>query len=158
MYSFELRPNCSLTLRSAAIFFAVIAAVSLAIAGSFAAAGYWPILPIAGLELLGLGAAMWLSMRQGGRRENIRIDDSRVIVQKHAGGREWQCAFARPWTRVDLVPPAARNWPNRLVLRSMGRSVEIGSFLTDEERDELQQRLRHVIGEWQYPDTMPVNN
>lgn len=146
MHLFELRPNCSLTRRTATLFFLGIATVSLGIAGSFAAAGYWPILPFAGLELAALGMALWLSMRQGRMRELIRVDDDNVTVHKSHGDQVRRYEFQRPWTRVYLQRSAATNWPSRLSLRSMGRSVEVGSFLTDEERDGLRGRLTEVIG------------
>jgi len=146
VHLFELRPNCSLTRRTATLFFLGIATVSLGIAGSFAAAGYWPILPFAGLELAALGMALWLSMRQGRMRELIRVDDDNVTVHKSHGDQVRRYEFQRPWTRVYLQRSAATNWPSRLSLRSMGRSVEVGSFLTDEERDGLRGRLTEVIG------------
>jgi len=146
VHRFELRPNCSLTRRTATLFFLGISTVSLGIAGSFAAAGYWPILPFAGLELAALGAALWISMRQGRLRELIRVDDSNVTVRKSHGDQFREYEFQRPWTQVHLQRPTASNWPSRLCLRSMGRSVEVGSFLTEEERDGLRGRLTEVIG------------
>ncbi len=145
MHLFELRPNCSLTRRSATVFFLSIAAVSLGIAGSFAAAGYWPILPFAGLELAALGSALYWSMRQGRMRELIRVDENHVTVHKMHGDQSHEYEFKRPWTQVHLHQPEATNWPSRLSLKSMGRSVEVGSFLTDEERDGLRARLTKVI-------------
>lgn len=145
MHSFELRPNCSLTPRSAAVFYLGIVTVSLIIAGGFAAAGYWPILPFAGLELVALGAALRWSMRQGLARELICVDERHVRVRKTAvaGKREYE--FARPWTQVELRTAAVPCWPSRLLLRSMGRSVEVGSFLTESERRGLRRRLAEVI-------------
>ena len=145
MISFELRPNCSLTPRTAAVFFASIVAVSLTVAGSFAAVGYWPILPFAGLELLALGAALKVSMRRGRMREVICVDDRHVKVRKTSVNRHREYEFIRPWTRVELEQPPTPHWPNRLLLRSMGRSVEVGSFLTDSERTGLKTRLAEVI-------------
>jgi uncharacterized membrane protein len=146
VHLFELRPNCSLTRRTATIFFLCIATVSLGIAGSFAAAGYWPILPFAGLELAALGAALAFSMRQGRMREMIRVDESNVTVRTSHGDQVHEYEFQRPWTRVQLKRPSAGNWPSRLSLKSMGRSVEVGSFLTDDEREGLRGRLTEVIG------------
>jgi uncharacterized membrane protein len=126
-------------------FFLGITAVSLTVAGSFALAGYWPILPFAGLELAGLGAALRWSMRQGGRRELIRVDERTVSVCKSGGRHERAYEFPRPWTRVELVRARNGHWPSRLLLGAMGRRVEIGAFLTDSERDGLGRRLRQVI-------------
>lgn len=145
MHAFELRPNCSLTPRAATLFFLGIVAVSLGVAGSFAAAGYWPILPFAGLELLALGLALRWSMRHGRTREYICVDERRVRIRKAGVNRLREYEFARPWTRVELRRPASPNWPSRLLLSSMGRSVEIGAFLTEDERDGLKQRLDELL-------------
>ncbi len=126
-------------------FYLGIVAVSLAIAGSFALAGYWPILPFAGLELLGLGLALYVSMRRCRIHESICIDEHRVVIRKAGLDRRREYEFSRPWTKVELLSPPAANWPNRLMLRSMGQSVEVGSFLTDSERDSLCKRLDTVI-------------
>lgn len=145
MHRFELAPNCSLTTASALVFYLGIVTVSLTVAVGFAIAGYWPILPFAGLELLALGAALRWSLLQGQRRELISIEDSRVLVRKT--GRKGQCdfEFIRPWTRVELVGARASNWPRRLLLRSKGRAVEVGGFLTDSERASLGARLAEII-------------
>lgn len=145
MHRFELAPNCSLTTRSALVFYLGIVAVSLSVAVVFAIAGYWPILPFAGLELLALGAALRWSLVQGQRRELICVEDSRVLVRKT--GRQGPCEFefVRPWTRVELVEARAANWPRRLLLRSKGRAVEVGGFLTDSERTSLGKRLAELI-------------
>lgn len=145
MHSFELSPNCSLTPRAAAYFYFSIVAVSLVVAGSFAAAGYWPILPFAGLELAALGAALTHSMRRSRRRELIDIDERRVRVRKTAAQRQIEFEFQRPWTRVELEQPVSTTWPSRLWLRSMGRKVEIGAFLTERERNGLRHRLAEVL-------------
>jgi len=147
MHTFELSPNCSLSARSATFFFGSIFAVSMAVAIGFASAGFWPVLLAASLELAGLGAALWWSRRQGERRELILIGERNVIVRKIRAGQATEIEFRRPWTHVVLEPAAARNWPNRLILRSMGRSVEVGCFLTDCERKSLKKRLTGVL--WQ---------
>ena len=51
----QLSPNCSLTPRGAALFFASICTVSFSIALVMAFKGLWPIFPFAGLEMLLLG-------------------------------------------------------------------------------------------------------
>jgi hypothetical protein len=45
--------------------------------------------------------------------------------------------------RVQLEPEAGRQ---RLLLSSHGRRLEIGAFLTDEERVELSRKLKVLLG------------
>lgn len=145
MHQFELTPNCSLTTTTALVFYLGIVIVSLTFAVGFTLAGYWPILPFAGLELLALGIALRWSLQQGQRRELIRVEEGRVLVRKtgRKGAHEYE--FARPWTRVELVAARTATWPRKLLLRSKGRAVEVGSFLTDSERASLGKRLAEVI-------------
>jgi len=142
---FELVPNRSLTLRSAAVFYLSIVVVTFAIAILFAMAGFWPILTVAGIEMAALGAALWWTMRKTKAREFIRVDERNVLVRKCRPDRNEEYEFSRYWTQVRLEQPGSRHWPTRLLLRSKGRSVEIGSFLTNGERDGLQRRLTQVI-------------
>lgn len=153
MHLFELRPNSSLTPRAAAVFFLSIVAVSLAIAAGFAALGFWPILPFAGLELAGLGAALAVSQARGRAREYIRVEGDTVVVRRLCPGWSrrrrqgtWtEVTLPRPWTRVEWRVAANGLWPGRLWLRAGTRAVEIGAFLTEGERHGLRDRLRQVI-------------
>jgi len=47
-HRFELRPNNSLTVKGAIAFYAAISTLTLCIAGGFAYAGLWVVLPFAG--------------------------------------------------------------------------------------------------------------
>lgn len=146
MHVIELRPNCSLTPRTAALFYASILAVCLPIAIGCAIAGFWPVLPLAGLELLGIGAALRISMKRGRHREFVRVDEREVLVARSGGGPEKLYRFPRPWTRVQLRAASVPTWPSRLLLGCMGRTVEVGSFLTEPERLRLKARLTELIG------------
>ncbi len=145
MHLIEVCPNCSLTPRAAAGFYLSVAAVCLPIATACAVAGFWPVLPFAGLELLGVAAALHMSLRRGRAREFIRIDERHVVVARTSGSRQVQYRFARPWTRVQLRPARVAAWPSRLLLGSMGRTVEVGSVLTEPERQRLKARLAELL-------------
>lgn len=145
MHRIELSPNSSLSLPAAAMFFGSVAAAPVFIALIFLAQGYWPMLPFAGLELLLLGVALWVSMRRGRHRDYVLLDDERVIVEKHRRHRRERVEFPRGWAQVALERPASRNHPSRLLIRSHGRQCEIGAFLTDEERESLSRRLRELL-------------
>jgi uncharacterized membrane protein len=53
------------------------------------------------------------------------------------------------WARLSLQPGRWRSAPNRLLLRSHGREVEIGAFLNEEERRDLAQRLSGLLAQAQ---------
>jgi uncharacterized membrane protein len=141
----ELLPNCSLTPRGALFFFGVVALGSLTFAMFFVAQGYWPVLPWAGLELAVLGWALWASMRRRHWTQTITVtpDQVEVVVRGREGER--RIVFSRHWASVTLR--RSRSWhPSRLLLESHGRSLEIGGFLTEDERLALHRRLAELIG------------
>ncbi|CAN5143395.1 hypothetical protein BH24PSE2_BH24PSE2_05280 [soil metagenome] len=144
MQTIELSPNCSLTPRAARVFFSSMATVSLAIAGLFAAQGYWPVLPFAGAELALLGGALIASMRYGRQQEVIRILDDRVVVEKHGPQGGCMIEFSRYWARV-VLSATRPGQPARLLLRSHGRQCEIGRFLTEQDRLALKRRLEKSL-------------
>ena len=145
MHLFEISPNCSLTPRQAVVFFLSIAVVMLVIGLAFAAAGLWPVLPFVGLELALLAYALRVVQRRAQEREWIRVDERDVVVHQQRGKAVREHRFARPWTRVELRAPRAATWPSRLLLASHGRSVEVGTCLTERERKGLRRRLAELL-------------
>lgn len=119
--------------------------VSLAIAVGFAMQGFWPVLPFAGLELLALGVALYVCTMDGHRSDVVSVDTHTVTVEKgrRAPSKTWE--FNRAWTQVKLFRPRIVWYPSRLVLRSGGEEVEVGDFLTEDERLRLAKQLREAI-------------
>jgi len=142
----QLAPNCSLTPRGAALFFGGICLVSFSIAGTLALKGLWPIFPFAGLEMLILGWALTLSLRRRHYSQTIIVTEDRVAVETHFQGNSEQIEFPRHWAQVKLRRADTHLHPSRLTIESHGRSYEVGSFLTDEERQALAVRLRRSVG------------
>ena len=142
---FEIRPNCSADWRATKVFYLVLVCVSMAIAGGFAVAGFWPILPFAGAELVALGGAFYICALRGSRREIIVVDDDMVVVKAGTNRLECTWKFARTWTKVILSRPRVRWYPSRLLLRSHGCEIEVGEYLNEEERRQLAGDLRRAI-------------
>ncbi|MDX1656689.1 MAG: DUF2244 domain-containing protein, partial [Candidatus Competibacteraceae bacterium] len=77
--------------------------------------------------------------------EVIRIAADRVRVEKgrRYPHRVWD--FNRVWTQV-VVERCPDGWyPSRLLIRSQGRVVEIGRFLSEPERERLATELVRVL-------------
>jgi uncharacterized membrane protein len=142
----QIAPNCSLRPRSAALFFASICVVSLSIAGTLALLGMWPILPFAGLEMLVLGWALRVSLRRRHHFQTIMLSEDTIRVETRNGVLTEQFEFPRHWARVKLRRADTRLHPSRLTIESHGRSYEVGSFLTEEERRALARRLMRSVG------------
>lgn len=139
--------NCSLTPKMALVFFLGVATGSLSVALYFVWHGFWPVLPFAGLELVFLGAALWVSQRRGQYREIITVFEDRVRVEKGAGGPEEIFEAPRTWVRLVEEQGPRRGYPGRLFLSSHGKRVEIGTPLVQEERESLGRRVGELLGE-----------
>ena len=142
----RLQPNCSLSPRGARLFFASCCLVSFAVATLMTLRGWWPVLPFAGLEMLLLAWALRLSMRRGGEAELIHINDDEVRVERLGLHASVLTVFPRHWAQVKLLRAANPHHPSRLLVTSHGRSIEVGCFLTEDERLGLARRLRELIG------------
>jgi len=142
----ELAPNCSLTPPGARLFVGSLATVTFGVAAFFAAQGFWPVLPFAGLEIGLLAWAVRASMRQGTEREVIFVSDAEVVVERRAPGGSRRTVFPRHWARVTLRGPLRAQHPSRLTIESHGRACEVGRFLTEDERLRLASRLVQLVG------------
>lgn len=140
-----VRPNCSLSWRGTVTFYLGMCLVSLTIAGLFAAAGAWLVLPFAGIELLALGGALYVVALRADSREVIAIRGDTVEVQRgrYAPAERW--SFQRCWVQVILRVPRRSGYPCRLVLRGNGHELEVGRCLDDAERRLLANELRRRI-------------
>jgi len=142
----QLSPNCSLSPRGAAWFFTSICLVSFSIALAMALRGLWPVFPFAGLEMLLLGWALRASLQRRHYSQTITVTDDRVEVATQRRARREQVVFPRHWAQVKLRRAETHMHPSRLTIESHGRSYEVGSFLTEEERRALAGRLMRSVG------------
>ena len=142
----ELSPHCSLTPRGAVIFFGSLCAVSFTVSGLIALQGFWPVLPFAGLEMALLGWALKVSMDRRHHRQTITVSPDSVEIEDAQPARCSRVVFPRHWAQVRIRAAASPLHPSRLTIESHGRRFEVGSFLNEQERQGLAQRLRRLIG------------
>ena len=128
-------------------FFAGVSVISLSIALVFALKGYWMIFPFAGLEVLALGAALYIVADATRRRQVVSITATNVTVEKGrvCRGPDTRVELPRSWTQVGIDRPENARYHRRLWLGSSGRRVEIGEFLTDAEKESLAEQLRRLL-------------
>lgn len=143
---FELRAHNALNPKQARWFLITVAIGPLLTAGFCVVQGFWPVLPFAGLEFVGVWWALRYSLRRGERRELISITPDYVTISAQLGVPQANTRFPRHWTRVKLRAPRSALHPNRLYFESQGRTCEVGSFLTDDERLALAVRLQQLVG------------
>lgn len=142
----ELAPNCSLKPAGAMLFFISTCLFSLGFALFFVFQGFWPVLPFWAIEMLALGLALKASLRNGTYTQTLLITESQIsLVTRSRHGAQKQ-EFARHWAKVRLRSPPRRHGVSRLTIESRGLACEVGSFLTEEDRRRLAERLRYLVG------------
>jgi len=142
----DLAPNCSLTAAGGILFFVCTCLFSLGFSLFFVLQGFWPVLPFWALEMLLLGVALRASMRRRRYSQTVLISESRIsLVTRSRHGAQKQ-EFARHWAKVRLRSPPRRHGSSRLTIESGGRTCEVGSFLTEEDRCRLAERLHYLVG------------
>lgn len=129
------RRNSSLSSTGRLAVFVFLFFVSFGIAGAFALLGAWPVLPFAGLEMIALFAALYCLERRAGDFERISIAGDRVAIEIREDGRARNHEMSRTWARLVL------HGGERLALRSHGREVEIGRYLSASQRAALAREL-----------------
>lgn len=109
----------------------------------------WGLLPFAGLALWGLWYALQRNSRdQRALREEMHLTRDRIEIRRTNPRNPAQHWEANPyWVRVKLT---AKGGPveKYLTLEGGGREVELGAFLSPDERaalyDDLTLVLRHL--------------
>jgi uncharacterized membrane protein len=142
---FLIRPNRSMTAKGMVFFVAVIGLGVFLIAIRFVLLGAWVILPFAVLEIGFLAAGFWLYERASRYRETVQLSrDSFLITQDGVNvRRSWR--FNPHWVQVNLKLDPNDWYPSRLLIRSHGEQVEIGTCLTNQEREELSIAIKQSM-------------
>ncbi|WP_193164354.1 DUF2244 domain-containing protein [Microbulbifer hainanensis] len=139
-----LQPNQSLSFSGNLWVFVSLVAVSLGISLAFALAGAWMILPFAGLELLLLAVLFGYVYMESTRREVIRINGERVVLDCCKGHRQqsvYHQEFSRGSLAVLVRMGSSATEPASVSFAGPEGCLEVGDFLTDAERANLIRKL-----------------
>lgn len=145
----RLWPHRSLPRKGFAIFVLVtFALITLPLYPLLGTVLLWGLLPFLLLAVAGVWWALERSYRDGRLSEELTIDrDEAHLLRVEANGqrREWACESY--WARVQLYQTDGPV-PDYVTLSGKGREVEIGAFLSRDERralyGELVTALRQV--------------
>lgn len=144
--SFEwlLKRNCSLAPRQLVAVFGSLCVASMVVAGYCWAAGAKLVMPFAGLELAGLGAALFMYARHAADFEYIQLRLGRLTVEHANGPRVQRVEFESAWVRVE-----PKDGDRSLIeLSGQGRHIAVGRFVRPELRRQLAEELRMALRGW----------
>lgn len=149
LHRLHLWPYRSLPRRGFVWFIGVTAAlIALPVVAMLGRAALWGILPFVALTVWAMWFALQRSYRSGTVTELLEIDRQRLHLTRRDPGRaprEWHTNSY--WVRPTLRPGPVEAY---LTLTDGTREVELGAFLTPEERralhDDLTRRLASLRG------------
>jgi uncharacterized membrane protein len=140
-----LRPNRSWTWRSNTYFLGTLLTVSLIVATTFALRGYWMVLPFSALEMSALTACLYYCVRRTHEQEVLTFSVDELIVEKGHRAPERTYHFSRFFTRFHVEPATHPWYQDRIAVQARDQRIEIGRFLTPEEKARLVSQLRLMV-------------
>ena len=142
----ELWPHNSLTKGGFAGFiivtFCLILIPLLALAGTII---FWGLLPFMMITLWGIWVALQKNYKSNQILERLQFGSTRLeLTRTNPSGevQNWECEGY--WSRAQLYLKEGPV-PNYVTLNGNGREVEIGAFLSEDERKSLYDELRKAL-------------
>lgn len=123
------------------VVYVALCALSLGIGAAFWAFGATAVLPLAGIELLLLGAAFWVASRHAGDTETITLAARELKVEHHCGPGVESAAFRAEWVRVE----PAHGEGSLVEVTGQGQRMRVGRYLRPELRMALARELRLAL-------------
>ena len=105
----------------------------------------WGLLPFMAAAVAGIWWGLSRSYRDGELMEILTLTGDEIeIVRRAPDGTEKRWSANPYWVSVQLYPKGGRV-PSYLTLKGEGREVELGAFLSEEERQALAEEVRMVL-------------
>lgn len=121
-----------------------IAAISLTAGIGFMLAGAWPVIGFCGLEILAVWFAFRHNFKSGRMLERVELRPDRLdIWRHHPNGRTESWQLQPYWARIHYESDPRTT--GRLHLRSHGEELELGGFLTAEEKESFAEALDSAL-------------
>ena len=84
-------------------------------------------------------------MNQSYQKEVIILSPEKLRIEKGKRRAEQTWEFFRSWSQIRVERPKHPWYPAHILVASKGERIPIGSFLTQEEKNTLVERLREII-------------
>jgi uncharacterized membrane protein len=136
----ELRPNKSSSLRQNVLFFGMLSLICITFGVGFFIVGAPLILPFAGLEILALITIIKLNRDWSNQLQILAIDKLHVKITNNKRKKIYDRFLSK-----FLIQE--KNGAKVILLQSHKEQIEIGRFLTADEKDELIAILKRKVHE-----------
>ena len=138
--SIDLAPNKSSSINENLVFFGFLSLICLTFGIGFFFIGATMILPFAGLEVLALILILRINRKWLNQKQALHLDKLYVKIEKN----DKKMIFDRFLSKF-LVEQ--NNSKKVLYLKSNNEKIEIGSFLNEEEKEELINLLKKKVSD-----------
>ena len=136
----EMRPNKSSSLRQNVLFFGMLSLICITFGVGFFIVGAPLILPFAGLEILALITIIKLNRDWSNQLQILAIDKLHVKITNNKRKKIYDRFLSK-----FLIQE--KNGAKVILLQSHKEQIEIGRFLTADEKDELIAILKRKVHE-----------
>jgi uncharacterized membrane protein len=140
-----LRPNHSWTWRQNLLLVASLLLVTGSTAVMFATQGLWLVLPFTVLEVAVLLGCLYYCVRRTHMQEVLTFSPEYLEFERGMRRPHLRRRFQRFFARFQVEAPAHPWRPKRIALRCGKTELQVGSFLSGHETDELVAALRTMI-------------
>jgi uncharacterized membrane protein len=143
-FSAVLLPHRSLGRKGFITLMGVISVVSFLTGIAFYMKGAWPVLGFFGLDVLLIYGAFRLNYRAARLYETVELtSDELKVTRIHPSGKAESWSFNPYW--VKLVLDESESQANRMSLRSHGKVLPFGNFLSDDEKRGFAHALDEAL-------------
>lgn len=139
-FSAVLLPHRSLGRKGFIVLMSVVSLVSFLTGMAFFMLGAWPVLGFFGLDVLLIYFAFRLNYRAARLYETVELTNEELRVTRiYPSGQADSWSFNPYWVQLQLEE--SENSSDSLSVRSHGRSLLFGRFLTDDEKRGFAEAL-----------------
>ena len=138
--SVDLAPNKSSSINENLVFFGFLSLICLTFGIGFFFIGATMILPFAGLEVLALILILRINRKWLNQKQALHLDKLYVKIEKD----DKKMIFDRFLSKFFIEK---NNSKKVIYLKSSNQKIEIGSFLNEEEKEELIDLLKKKVSD-----------
>lgn len=140
-HQWVFKRNCSLSPRQLLHWYLSLCGITLVIAMGFLLAGFWIVLPFAGLELLLVGTAFVVYARHAADYEKIELQPNQLLLEMADGSKVIQLEWSPQWARLSYNG----KYKAPLLFSYKGQQVKIGKFIAEKDKSALHRELKAAL-------------
>lgn len=148
--SLTIWPYRSLSRKGFVLVMLALGVLAFTIGLGFFLMGAWPVVGFMGLEILVVWLAFKMNYRAAKRRQHLTATARELTIENvsPAGERE-STSLPTSWVQVEMTPREEPELKSRerqkVVVRSHGKTAEIGAFLHPAETPKLAREVRRMV-------------